>query len=380
MKVLLESQREWETIRDPEKIRYLTQEKIKNRAYFLKHSMPPSEFVPGVMSERGIVFAYNPETVIKDNVTLFITLNRHVEIDFRIEEITEPGTVLLYPLVVRIGKAIRSAPRIMTGDGDVYAANFQVSRSAIEVDNTKPQITNKVIFSEFERAHSAEFPGLRIYDYAERERPMETILLNKKSKPILLEDINGPDGFAPLSEEFEDYGALLLKEGRVEEMRKRYTENYITSLLSVPILYTNMSGDTIPIAFMYLEARGDVHLTRVVYEKWKAIIEEILLRIVDANTVRVKEKQKVMNVSEGGAALEITNEDLKKFIPQRKWITFDLIFKLQAPLRFQAKLCHVGQMDGSIVMGVDLQGTGHSAYKQGSRDRLKTLIRKVSAG
>jgi len=380
MKILMELKRDWEFVRERDKMLYLINEKIKNRSYAMKGTEPPAEFTPAGAEEKGIVFYHPVGLELKDTVTLFITLNRHVELDFKVEEVREPDTAVLSPLEIRISKSVRTSTRMENPEGLVHAANFQVSKSAIEVDNTRPQVTNKVIFGEYEYDLARQFPGLKIYDFAEKERPPETFYLNKIQDSILVEDTSNPASYKSPGAGFVDYEDMLKSDGKLESTIRRYQNSGSNSVLTMPILYEGMSGAVVPIAFIHCEGRGDFRLTKDIHDKWRAIEKEIIKRIVDANTLTVKDRQRVINISEGGVALEITNENLKKYIPQRSYVTFDLIFKMQAPLRFQAKLCHIEDQEGKLKMGVDLQGTGHSDYKKSSRDRLKSLIHLLEAG
>ena len=103
----------------------------------------------------------------------------------------------------------------------------------------------------------------------------------------------------------------------------------------------------------------------------------MLFRSIDANASLVKEKQKVINISEGGVALQIDSEVLQKNLPLRDWLTFDLLFKMHAPIRFYGNIRHIGKKDGEWLVGSDLSGQGHSDYRKSTKEVYRSLIQKL---
>lgn len=338
MKVIVRSKRDWEVIREPEKLNYLLDKKLEGRALFLKHSVPPAEF-SREPSENGIItFYYAPNIPIEGNFTLYLTLNRQIELDFHVEEILEPGHLRARPVEVRIGKAVREFPRIEVKDESAYVTNFRVSKNEISPNNTKLQITNQVIFSDFEKRLGARFAGMKIHAPYEAKFPeyLKTFQGHEGSK------VNTPQGPG----------------------------------FAQPVVYESESGEKANIAYMVVPRELDA----VGQQELANAADEMIKRIIDANTFLVKEKQKVINISEGGIAILFTNEDLKKYVPMRKWITFDLIFRMQAPLRLHGAVRHMEELppvsgEGEQVLaGLDFQGLGHTDFRKGSRNRLKSLL------
>ncbi|MEQ8350727.1 MAG: DUF1577 domain-containing protein [Leptospiraceae bacterium] len=343
MRVIVNGKRDWEVLRDPTKLTYLIDNKLEGRALFLKHSVPPAEF-SREPSENGVVtFHYAPNIPIEGNFTLFLTLNRQIELDFQVDEIVEAGHLKARPVEVRIGKAMRAFPRIPVGDGTVIVTNFRVSKNEIAPNNTKLQITNQVIFTEFEKRLGSRFSGLKIH--------------------------------APYDAKFPDY----LKQFEGHEGAEVVTQ--MGPGFAQPVVYESEAGGQANLAYMVVQ--GD--LDPVGQQDLAAAADEMVKRIIDANTFLIKDKQKVINISEGGIAIMLTNEDLKKYAPLRKWITFDLIFKMQAPLRLHGAIRHMEELPAAtgddaekVLAGLDFQGLGHTDFRKGSKDRLKSLLQSLA--
>ncbi len=375
--------RDWDFIREREKLDYLILEKLKTVRFYLKNTDPPAEFYVGEQKEGNILFHCPPDAVLQDEgkLTLYSTLKRQVELDFEIKGRPDPGAVFLTPVEGRISRADREFPRINNDRHAIHAANFQVSTSEIAVDNTRAHVANKVIYTEFEKRLAQEFPGMKIYDYATRERPQATKYLNKRNEAILVENVADFSTYGSSGPGIADYYEILVDEDEMlpEKVRRAYLERQLQSLLVQPILYEMTNGSKLPIAFFYAEIpHGHEPLDLSAVERLKDIGEEIIHRIEDASLVTVKEKQNVVNVSEGGVALELTHPDLVKYVPLRRQVTFDLVFRMQAPLRFRGRVQHVQKNGtGGVVVGVSLEGTGHSDHRTGARERLRSLINSV---
>jgi hypothetical protein len=379
----IKTNRDWDFIRETEKLNYLLLEKLKTVRFYLKDTEPPAEFYIGEQSNGAIVFHCPPDVEPSEAVTLYSTLKRQVEIDFKLIDRPEPGTVHLAPVEGRISKIDREFPRFNNDSDAIHAANFQVSKSEIAVDHTRSHVANKVIFNEFEKRLHGEFPGLKIYEYGTRERPQATKYLNKKKDVILVSNVSDFATYRSSGEGVVDYYDLLETEDEMlpEKVRKAYLERQLQSVLVQPLLYEMADGTSLPIAFFYLEVKqGAGPLDMSAVERLKDVGEDVIHRIEDASLITVKEKQAVINISEGGVALEFTQPDLVKYVPQRRTITFDLVFRMQAPLRFRGKVCHIHEAGpGRVVVGVNLDGTGHSDFRTGTRDRLRSLIRMLKS-
>ena len=104
----------------------------------------------------------------------------------------------------------------------------------------------------------------------------------------------------------------------------------------------------------------------------------MLERMKDASSVLIKERQRVLNISSVGVAIELQNEELIKMMPERKNVVFDIIFRKQAPLRFQAEICHIERVNGSIVAGLSFLGVGHTESSRGNVQRLQSYLKTAS--
>jgi len=377
MAIILEKDRDWERITEQDKILYLLNDKLSQSGLFKKGSEPPIEFIPvGPEEDGSFQFAIPENSELNEKVTLYSTLKRQLELDFDFVKLQNPTSVLLRPLEARISKNGRSFPRYVLKNGVVLATNFQVGKNEKNIDHTRSQVGFQIIYKDYEKKLAHEYPGIRIVEFSAKDRPRLTELLNKKDGLILVPDLSRDEAFVPPGEEFLDVRESL-DEDELSRLKRELLEQKINSVAVLPMRMETVMGIK-PIAFLYYEARGEKRIDSAVFDQLEEASEDILQRIRDASTVTVSAKQRVLNVSEGGIALEITDPELIKHLPTLSWITFDLVFKLQAPMRFHGKICHISQQKDLYQVGVDLEGSALSVGKTNPRTRLKSLIKFVS--
>lgn len=336
-KLLKETPRSWQLMKDREAILKLIEEKLNRRPLYLKGTHPAAEFTPGERRGDGLEFYCNPSIKLNTQTTLYITLNRQLEIDFSLSELIGPGHVVLVPLQARVSSVQRAFPRITVNDGEVMASNFRISTNKITPNNTKLQITTQVIFPEFEKLHQAEFNGLRVTLAGDPQLPAEIAKLQpEKGIEVTIQD--RPHFLQPVY---------------VREDQKRI----LLALIFFPMPPSGMDP--------------------TVQSRVEELADELLQKVIDANASLVKEKQKVINISEGGVALQIDSEVLQKNLPLRDWLTFDLLFKMHAPIRFYGNIRHISKRNGAWIVGIDLSGQGHSDYRKSSKEVYRSLVQKL---
>lgn len=373
-------ERKWQVVSDPAKVEKLLKEKVKNPTFFLKKSDPPAEFYKSPEREDNLFeFHYSPDLIIEDVFTLYSTLNRQLEVDFKKIELPEEGTVYASPIKARVSQIQRKEKRFVLEKNSVSAAHFQVSKSELAKDHTKSQVANKVVYAEFERSLGKIIPGLKIYEYADKNRPLETTFLNRESTALFVEDLLNDGDYKAKHPDTLDYYEILDEEGMLESKKKEYKDQQLQSLVVKPILQEMANGQKKPIAFFFTTTKRGEILGPSVLNTLNEASHEIIHRIMDANLLNIDDRQNVLDISAKGVLLSITHPDLIKYIPNSRVITFDLIFKMQAPLRFRGIVRHLKKVGDEMIVGISLEGTGHrdSVGKKSALSRLESLISHI---
>lgn len=371
MRAVFEKPREWQKIHDRQKIIEVIRDRVRMRPFRMKWTNPPAEFNPAEIRDEMLLFYYPPNLEIQSPITLYTTLGRQLEIDFKIVEVPEPGTLLLLPLEARVGRIKRMLDRILTRSENVFATNFQVSKRESDLSGASA-VASRIIFAEFERIFADKYPGIRIFDASTRDLPADVKVAAKCKKPVFEDSLPEPEK----RERFADLKGELIDEGIYEAEQRRWRNHGIRSLVAYPMLFDSGDGMTSVIGCIRLEKKGPDVIDNSLFESLESDAHLIIQRVIEANTFHVSERQRVLNFSEEGAAIEITNEDLMSYIPEKNRLTFDLVFRKQAPVRLQARICHVHRLlNHRMVMGIVFDGTGWYGQKTNPLLRLKELVR-----
>ncbi len=340
-----EEQRQWDFVTDKKLIEDLVIVKLNRRPLYLKASIPPAEFTPNDIKEDTIEFYFNPSLNLEQKIVLYLDLKRHFEFHFELYKIISPGIALLKPIVVKVSKLQRQYPRYTISNDQVMASNFRLSKNKISANNIQFQITTKIIFPQIENKYKEQFPGLKLF-IASAENLPDEIKKQSINQPIFIQIHNKKTYIYPL----------------VVYQRNKF----------VPLIYIFYPLDKT------LTADEEI-LLAVDIEK---LADETYEKIVEANTVLIQTRQRVLNISDGGVALEITDPELKKLIIYQDSITFDLNFKLVAPLRMYGAIKHIHKfLDDNhneiFIVGIDFTGQGHTEFRKNNKDLLKNLIDRM---
>ncbi len=346
IETIKEAKRLWDHVTDPKVIKNLILVKLNRQSLYLKNTIPPAEFKPIEEKEGGIEFIYNPSLKLTNKVILYLDLTRHLEFHFDLLKEISPGTAILVPELLRVSKVQRKYKRIPVKDEEVVANNFRLSKHKISANNIQFQITSKIIFPQIEEKYKEKYPGMRI------------LLANAENLPEELkkQELNAPN---------------LLKIN-------------IKYLYVFPIV-VYQKEKFVPLAYILLplDKPPTDNENRDLLIELEKIADETYEKIIEANTTLIKKKQRIVNISEGGAALEITDEELKSLIIYQENIIFDLIFKLVAPIRMSGEIKYIHKLkkdnEETLLIGIDFTGEGYTEFRKKNKDLLKNLIQKLES-
>ena len=357
MKLIKDSPREFQEVTDPHKIFYILENHTGCDSLWLKNTYPstPLGYVDKNAQEGTITLKITPGVQVGKQFCIFRTLSKQIEFDLDTVESNE-GTLVGRFYRARIYNAHRSQKRIAIPTGAVIARHFTLSKNRIDLNQLTPLVSNKIIFHEVKKKMRQKYPGLEIRDFGLENDSLEARYLKKTVKPIYVSDTSNPQSYRG-RENFLDYFVILRDD--LEKTMKRFRDTGIKSIVFYPIVYENMLQEKFPIG--YLEIPGtERQLSDNDLEIIRAEAADIVEKIKDANTLDIECDQKVANVSTKGAAIIITNRDLKELIRQRDSLLFNIIFKLQAPLRMLGKIRYILEEqledENSFVVGIEFAG------------------------
>ncbi|TGL61045.1 DUF1577 domain-containing protein [Leptospira sarikeiensis] len=376
----LQSPRIWDTIKDPQKIGYILKEYVHNNGLFLKENPLKQELQILQTTPEGKIFLrIDPEFVNEEGeITVYKTLSKHMEIGFRVDSINhDDGVVICSPEFVRIAKDGRILPRIEGLQGKVIAHRFHMLKK--EQDSTKVLGTSgQILLTDLHKNILSDYPYSRLVFPSGKELSVEQDMSKRTGKTIFVKDAINLD---PLSkEEAEGFNLIDLKQELEEELMledrtKVYRSGKIQSFAIYPIYYRDPLGPKL-VALGYAETK-DRTLDPAILKKYVELEDVFNERIEDSNTLDIDIRQNVINASEGGILLEVTESQLVESFLHKPFFTADITFKMQAPLRFAFKIRHISQVGEIYLVGAEIVGSNDAKTNMTLLKKNLSFIKSV---
>lgn len=376
VRAIKETPREWQKIQAEEKIQYLLSERLNSQPLYVKYTTPPELMIFNGFEENRALFRCNGDVFAGDVLTLYTTMNRQVEIDFSVAG-KKDEAFLMRPVEARISRIARNDKRIAVPNEILHTDNFQIGQK-LEPDVLQAgTVKYRIVYDEFEKKLRRKYGGASILTGAMSDRIFELSLLKNRDGFILVPDTGDRDQYGSANDSSIPYRSLLKRTEQLDERIQYFRNNGISSILVHPLAIGD-GDDRRNFAYIYLEGRGDVHFNCETVEELRDLSTQLINRIEDVNIVRIRGRQKVLNLSEGGIALEVSHSELKRHIVDGEYMTFDLIFKKQPPLRFRGRCCYIFDFGAAYVVGISFQGASGSI--QNPQSRLRELLQAVQDG
>ncbi|AOP33891.1 hypothetical protein A0128_08590 [Leptospira tipperaryensis] len=312
---------------------------------------------------------------LNSQVTLTKLLAKYVELDCEVLD-EKPGNQLILGVSdISIASKERSLNRIAPTEGSVWITNIRTSKTTIDANLFNIPTSVKVNFADYETKLKSKYDILKIDVF--RTIGDKFDLVKKSRKILFIPDTQKASSYAPFDQEgFIDYEAEI---GDKDDIRKKiieYANQKIRSELIVPVIYLNHEEQAIPIGYVHAQNRNrEIDILEVM--EIKTLTFEMVDRIRESNTVLVKERFPIVNISTGGLKAKINHPDLNHDLTKRAGFTFDIFFKMQAPLTAFGVIRSVTKdADGNLYVGLSIEG---NSSRPGERKKYIDNVNRLLA-
>ncbi len=349
-------QRELETISETEKIRKILKNHLLGKTLFLKQTDPHAEIklLEFASESKNEIWITPVGTRLeKGPIALFRILGRYIELHCTVLE-GDPDSSR-YRIRINeaaIAKKERKHLRISVQESLVYVTNIRTSKQSIDATLFNIPTSVKVNFSMFEQKLKPRADFVKIDVFGDRGTILDEV--RKTGKALLVEDTHAISSYTPRSDEFVDYASFLGI--NITKAMNDYKLKKVISEMIIPVNYITHDEDVIPLGYIQLQSKSH-HFTREDVVKMKKVAEELVKTIRDSNTVYIQEKQRVLNLSRGGMKMLITHDELKNYLIRQRGFTFDLVFKMQAPITLYGIIRSAARDGaGNLLLGIQISG------------------------
>lgn len=344
--------RELQPIPEMDKIRGILRNHLMGRSLFLKGSEPPAELrLIGFASEEKNIIVLDPGRIHIDpgEVILYQVLGRYIELHCKmIKRSDATGQIALQVNGAFIAKKQRGSIRIPIKGEEIWITNIRASTGTIELTTFNIPAKVKVNFNMFEQQIKKKADFVTVSVHTGKDPLIEAI--RKDGRPLLLSDTTDEQSYQADSTRhfnFADYLGSGLKK-KIEEYR-------IAKIIS-DLIYPIKLDTGVGIGYVRMQSRTR-HFDRITLADLEKGISDLISKIRDSNQIFVQEKQKIINISRGGIKAVIDHPELKENLPKQKGFTFDLLFKMQAPITLYGliRMAEEGP-SGNLILGIQISG------------------------
>ena len=287
-------------------------------------------------------------------ITLFSILAKYIELDCTVLKVQDENKLILNVENLGISKKNRESDRVPC-KGNVYINNIVTVKTVIDANMLQVPTLVKVAFDEFRsKLDPKRFEYSKI-DIFKSDLLRKFMLVKRTRKIFFISETQNTESYVPGNSEYLKFGQEI--DDDIEIEKKRYREDRILSECILPVLYGSKEDDLLPIGYIHIQNR-ESHLNEDDIEYLKKLSKEMVLRILESNTMQVAGKFPVIDISASGLQVKIDEPNLIKILPKQKFFIFDIIFKLQTPFTVIGKIRWVAHKkdEDSILLGLELEG------------------------
>lgn len=376
MQEIRKAKRQLESIPEPEKIQQILTKFLNNQTMFVRGYDPPYAVKIAGFDENNTISMdmgqFEPEP--GQRLIVFRILGRYMHLEC--EAIQPTGQGALWTVQVHqaaIARSERGAPRMPVNEGEVYITNIRASKHAIDATLFNIPTSVKVNFGAFEQELKSKHDFVEILTFGKRGTIFDK--MRKENLPLLVRDTREPESYEPPAEDYLDYKEWA--EDNLRTVIEDYRRKKIISEAAVPVIYITHDLQSIPLGYIRVMSRTrryDFDDVTELREKAFQLVD----RIRDSNTVFIQEKQQLINISRGGLKAVVDNEELKQYLQRQSGFTFDVVFKMQAPITLYGMIRSAYMQKDTQDLIIALQISGNSS-REGEMKRFLDNISKMEA-
>ena len=369
--------RSLEWIMNPESMSALITKHLIGKVVFLKGYEPHPRIRLLEQNPNGTIEIQSPIAFeVEHKLVCFRILGRYLELDGTI--VQKKGIDRFTMRIDRMGVSVkdRGDIRVPIEGDEAYITNIQTSKYLIDTANTVIPTTVKVSFGEYERLVSTEFESVTIDIFSQRGTLLDEV--RKTGKSVFVADTSDAYSYTPSdTETFIDYAKFL--GSNLQKQIFEYRNKKIKSDAIVPVTYVTHDRSQVPIGYLQVQGKIKQHDISVI-DRMKQISEEMIEKIRQSNTVYVKDREGILNLSMHGMRLRIRNRDLASYLMRQSGFTFDVVFRGQAPITVYGLIRSASKTpEGYLIAGVEIGGfTDDTSGRKRFESNLRGLEQKYN--
>ncbi|TGL76446.1 DUF1577 domain-containing protein [Leptospira yasudae] len=308
-------------------------------------------------------------------IILYRILAKYVQIQCTFLKRISPKIFELSLNQISIAKSNRAFPRYPVAEDSAHVTNINSSKTVIDASLFNIPTLVKVSFEDYKAKLKTDQLGLIEIDVFKSDQEEKFELVKRTKKYIHIENTSLEKSYNSTNENQIDVEDQI--QGEIPSLMRKYKDEKIVSEIIYPIIYTNHSRQSIPLGYIWVRSK-DQPLGKDTIDKLSEFSKEMVARIKESNTVLTTEKFPIVDISNNGICIRITDQHLIQTLPKHTGFVFDIYIRMQGYFKvFGAIRWYSYDEIGNLILGMEL--VGKSAFP-GEREKFHRNVELLGQG
>ncbi|ASV13326.1 DUF1577 domain-containing protein [Leptospira santarosai] len=371
--------RDLDVINSPEQRKHIIEKHLLKQSLNIRGGFDTETVTIQKYVDEGekIVVELSNEKDLPENeeIVLYRILAKYVQLECSFSKKLGPKLVELNVNKISIAKSNRAFPRYLVSDDVAHVTNISSSKTVIDASLFNIPTLVKVSFEDYKAKLKPDNLGLVEIDVFKSDQDDKFELVKRNKKYIHIENTSLEESYTSQDENqisVEDH----IHEEIVSLMRK-YKDEKIISEIIYPIIYINHSRQSIPLGYIWVRNKDRI-LGKDTIQKLAELSKEMVARIKESNTVLTTEKFQVIDISNNGICIKITDPHLIQTLPKHTGFVFDIYIRMQGYFKVFGAIRWLSYDEvGNLILGLEL--VGKSSFP-GEREKFYKNIELLAQG
>lgn len=371
--------RELDVLHSPDQRKHIIEKHLLNQTLIIKGDEDGStvtikKFVP---EGEILLVELNGDFDLssKRELVLYRILAKYVQLECFFQQSINERMAELSVSQISIAKSNRAFPRYPVAEDSAHITNINSSKTVIDASLFNIPTLVKVSFEDYKTKLKTFDFGIVEVDVFKPDLDEKFDLVKRSKKYIHIENTSDESSFTSKNENQVDVEDQINEE--ISTMIRKYKDEKILSEIIYPIIYVNHSRQSIPLGYIWIRSKEKT-LTSDTIDKLSELAKEMVARIKESNTVMTTEKFPIIDISNNGVCVKITNAHLIQTLPKHTGFVFDIYIRMQGYFKvFGAVRWMSYDSSGNLILGLEL--VAKSAFP-GEREKFHKNVELIGQG
>ncbi|ASV07318.1 hypothetical protein B2G47_17490 [Leptospira interrogans serovar Canicola] len=372
-------ERDLDVINSPEQRKHIIEKHLLNQSLRIKGDLNRETITIQRYVDSGekIIAGISDETHFSENdeIVLYKILAKYVQLECSFIRKTRPGVAEFSVNKVSIAKSNRAFPRYSVAEDAAHVTNINSSKTVIDASLFNIPTLVKVSFEDYKTKLKPDQLGLVEIDVFRSDQDEKFELIKRTKNYIHIENTSLEESYKSKSENQVDVEDEIHEE--IPSLMRKYKDEKIVSEIIYPIIYINHSRQSIPLGYIWVRNK-EKSLGNNTIEKLAELSKEMVARIKESNTVLTTEKFPIIDISNNGICIKITEPHLIQTLPKHTGFVFDIYIRMQGYFKVFGAIRWLSYDEvGSLILGMEL--VAKSSFP-GEREKFHRNVELLGQG